>query len=167
MKNIALVGFMGTGKTAAARMLSGRLNMKYISTDDLIEGRVGMSIPDIFSKKGEKYFRSVEREVIKDTSTMKNVIIDTGGGALIDPNNLKDLKAGGTVICLWATPENILERTKKYAHRPLLNVDDPLKKIRDLLAERRPFYQGADHHIHTSPIALEKVVLAIERIAKE
>ncbi len=167
MPNIILVGFMGTGKTRVARALSERLGMKYVSTDDIIEEREKMSVSDIFSEKGEDYFRKVEKNVVKDVSIMENVVIDAGGGVIIDAENVKNLKEKGIVICLWAEPEVILERTKKYTHRPLLSVSDPLKKIKELLTFRKPFYERSDYHIYTSKMTLGHVVDETERMVSE
>ena len=166
MKNIVLVGFMGTGKTKVAKILSARLNMKYVSTDDLIEKKECISIQEIFSKKGEGHFRKVEKDVIKEASLMKDVVIDAGGGVVIDPENVKSLKKSGIVVCLWAEPGVIIERTKKYTHRPLLNVADPLGKIKELLEFRKPFYERADYHIRTSGMTVEKTVDEIEEVIK-
>ena len=166
MKNIVLVGFMGTGKTAVAKILSKKLRMEYVATDNIIEKKEETPIADIFSKKGEDYFREVEMDVIGEVSSMKNVVIDAGGGACINPENVKNLKKNGIIICLWAEPETILERTKKYTHRPLLNVGDPLEKIKELLAARKPFYERADYHIHTSKMSAEQVAGEIERILR-
>jgi len=166
MKNIVLAGFMGTGKTEVAKILSARLNMKYVSTDDLIEKKEGSSIQEIFSGKGESYFRKAEKDVIKDVSLMENAVIDAGGGVIIDPENLKNLKKKGKVVCLRAEPGIILERTKKHAHRPLLNVRDPLGKIKELLESRRPFYERADCRIDTSAMSTERVADEIEGIVK-
>lgn len=167
MRNIVLVGFMGTGKTAVAKALSRRLNMKYVSTDCLIEKKEKISISDIFSKKGESYFRKAENDAVKEASFLEGAVIDAGGGAVIDPENVRSLKKKGTLVCLWASPEVILERTKRGAHRPLLNVAEPLKEIAKLLDYRKQFYERADHHIHTSGIPVEKVAGEIERILKD
>ena len=164
MRNIVLVGFMGTGKTAVAKILAEKLGMKYVSTDDLIEKKEGMPITDIFSKKGENRFRSVEKDVVRGVSEMENAVIDAGGGAVMDNENIENLKKKGTIICLWAEPETILERTKKYGQRPLLNVENPIEKIKELLNYRKPFYERADYHIHTSRMSAEKVTDEIERI---
>jgi shikimate kinase len=164
--NIVLVGFMGTGKTAVARALSRKLKLKYVSTDGLIEKKEKTPISDIFSGKGEKYFRKVERDVVREASLMKNAVIDAGGGVVMDSENMKNLKKQGMIICLWTTPEVILERTKGYTHRPLLNVENPLGKVKELLAKRKPFYERADYHVHTSYEPAREIARKIERIIK-
>ncbi|MCX5666081.1 MAG: shikimate kinase [Candidatus Omnitrophica bacterium] len=171
MKNIILVGFMGTGKTTIAFELSHRLNMRYISTDDLIEKREKCTINEIFTKKGEDYFRSVEAMVVRDACSMEGVIIDLGGGAVIRDENWEMIKSSGLSICLTADENTIMERTKKYKHRPLLNVEDPKQKIRNLIAKRAPFYAKADHCVDTGKLtvkqAVEKIVGIFENITKK
>ena len=164
MKNIVLVGFMGTGKTAVAKEAAKKLNLKYVSTDELIEKKENTSITDIFSQKGENHFRRIEKDAIREVSNLEGVVVDAGGGAVTDPENVENLKKKGVLICLWAEPEVILERIKKFRHRPLLNVKNPLDKIRQLLDHRKPFYERADCHIRTSKMPVEKVVSEIERI---
>ncbi len=157
MKNIVLVGFMGTGKTAVARELSKRLNMIYVSTDDLIKQREGMAINDIFAQKGEPYFRDVESAVAKEVSKESGAVIDAGGGIVLRDENISCLKAAGTLVCLSADAAKILERTKKYNHRPLLNVDDPRAKVGELLEKRAPFYAKVDFHIDTTNLSIKEV----------
>ena len=164
MENIVLVGFMGTGKTTIAKALASALKKRYVNTDDVIESRERKSINDIFKEKGEAYFRKVEKEVIKDVSREVDQVIDAGGGVVLDPENMENLKRDGTVICLWADPDTIWERTKKYDHRPLLNVEDPKKRVMDLLEHRRPFYERADFHVDSTSGDVEKIVEEIKRI---
>ena len=158
MKNIVLVGFMGTGKTTIATQLATRLNMRYVSTDGLIEKREKRTINEIFTKSGEDYFRDVESDVIREVSGMDGLVIDTGGGVVMREENLVNLKSTGIVICLTADEATIMERTKKYKHRPLLNVEDPKLKIRTLLAKRAPFYAKADHCIDTGKLTIRQNV---------
>ena len=166
MRNIVLIGFMGTGKTTIAARLANRLNMRYVSTDDLVEKKEKRTINEIFTKSGEGYFRDVETKVVGEVSAMENCVVDAGGGIVIHDENIALLKTTGVVICLSADPETIMERTKKYKHRPLLNVEDPKRKIRDLLAKRAPLYAKADHTIDTGNLTiaqvLEKVVGIME-----
>ncbi len=167
MKNIVLTGFMGTGKTTIAIELSHRLGMKYLSVDDLIEKRENRTINEIFTDSGEDYFRDVESAVIRDAACKDNMVIDTGGGAMIRDENIAYMKSSGIVICLAADEDVIMERTKKYKHRPLLNVEDPKRKIRDLLAKRAPYYAKADYRIDTGAFTVRQAVEKIVEIAEK
>jgi len=161
VKNIVLVGFMGTGKTVIAKRLARDLDKTYVSIDELIELREKRAINDIFRDNGEPYFRSVEKEVVKEVGQKTDQVVDTGGGVVLDDENMDNLKKNGIVVCLWADPKSIYERTKKHAHRPLLNVDDPEGRIKELLDLRKPFYEKAPHHVDTTG---EDIDLVIERI---
>ena len=166
MRNIILVGFMGTGKTTIATALAHRLKMRYVSTDDLIEKKEKSTINEIFTRKGEEYFRDVEASVIRDIADKENLVIDAGGGAVLREDNMANFRSNGVVICLAADEETIMARTKKYKHRPLLNVEDPKRRIRELLAKRAPFYAKADHCIDTGKLTAKQVVEKIEEIVK-
>ena len=157
---------MGTGKTTIAAELAHRLKMKYISTDTLIERREKRTINEIFTKDGEEDFRDVESEVIREVSCLENVVIDAGGGAVLREENMANFKSNGIVICLTADAEAIIERTKKYKHRPLLNVEDPKQKRKSMLAKRTPFYAKADHCIDTGKFTVKQVVETIADIIK-
>ena len=165
MRNIILVGFMGSGKTTIAMKLSHLLKMNYVSTDDLIEKKEKATINEIFTKKGEDYFRSVESEVVREACAMENVVIDTGGGVVLKDDNWANMKSSGVVICLTAGEETLLKRTQKYKHRPLLNVEDPKQKIRGMLAKRAPFYARADHCVDTGELTVKQAVDRIVGIA--
>ncbi len=164
MKNIVLIGFMGTGKTTIAKALALETGMKYVSTDALIEEREEKPISDIFKYEGEAHFREVERDVVNEVSKSFNQVIDAGGGVVLNEENILNLKQTGIVFCLWASPEEVLGRTKKYTHRPLLNVKDPLAKIKELLEYRRPFYEKADHKIDTEDGNIDEIVKKIKRM---
>lgn len=164
MKNIILVGFMGTGKTAVGKKLAKKLKMRFVDMDDIIEKREGMEISEIFEQKGEPYFRDVEKGVAKEVSKQSNLVIAAGGGAVINEENVKSLKSNGIMICLNASPDKILERTKGYAHRPLLNVPEPSKKVWELLAKRAQYYARADYQIDTTNLTIDEVVQKILKI---
>ncbi len=164
MKNIVLTGFMGTGKTEVGRELSRLLGLKIIDIDNEIEKAEGISINDIFERYGESKFREIETEMIKKISAEKNLIISTGGGVVLKEENIKMLKKNGIIVCLFATPETIFERTKYNSDRPLLKVNDPLKKIKELLEYRLPFYKKADIVIDTEGKTPSQVA---EEITKE
>lgn len=163
-KNIVLIGFMGTGKTEVGKELAERLGYGFIDTDELIEKKSGISISEIFDRYGEPYFRDIESEVIKDVSRKDKVVISTGGGAVIREENRENLKRKGILVCLTASPEIIHERTRSYDNRPLLKIDDPYKRIKELLKEREPYYSQADITIDTSDIETSEVV---NKILKE
>ena len=141
--------------------------MQYVSTDDLIEKREKATINEIFTKKGEDYFRSIESEIMREASAMENVVIDAGGGAVLRDENWANMKERGITICLTADEETIMERTKKYKHRPLLNVEDPKQKIRSLLAKRAPFYAKADHCVDTGKLTVKQTVDKIVEIVNK
>jgi len=164
MRNIILVGFMGTGKTTIATRLANRLKMNYVSTDDLIEKREKRTINEIFTRDGEDRFRDIESAVVREVSGMGNVVIDAGGGAVLREENMANFKSNGIVICLTADEEIVMERTKKYKHRPLLNVEDPKQRIRTLISKRAPYCAKADHCIDTGKLTVKQVVEEIVKI---
>ncbi|MFT5388262.1 MAG: shikimate kinase [Candidatus Omnitrophota bacterium] len=167
-KNIVFIGFMGSGKTLVSRELEKSLPYKRISTDDLIEEREGITIAEIFEQKGEAYFRSLEKIVIDEISQQCGLIVDCGGGVVLNPKNIEKLRKTGIVINLAVTAEQVLKNTKGSTHRPLLQDDDPLKKIRTLLDERRPLYKNADYSIISDgrpiPELIQDVLKVIENV---
>ncbi|MEE8328458.1 MAG: 3-dehydroquinate synthase [Thermodesulfovibrionia bacterium] len=150
---IVLTGFMGTGKSSVGKELSRRLGYPFIDTDHHIEEREGMPISLIFKKKGEDYFREVERSVVKQISQMSNVVIATGGGVIKNRENVDDLGRKGIIIWLKADPGIILRRVMlEGGKRPLLDVEEPLNEIKRLLAERQKIYMQSDISIETDYI---------------
>lgn len=167
MKNIILTGFMGTGKTAVGKELARLLDMRLIDLDSEIEKAEQMTINEIFRQSGEKKFREIETEMIKKVTNNENIIISTGGGAVMKQENVNVLKKTGIIICLMATPETILQRTGNNSDRPLLQVANPLAKINELLNLRKPFYEKADIMIDTedkTPLRIAKEI--VEKIRK-
>ncbi len=144
LKNIVLIGFMGSGKSKTAECLSKALNREVLSTDELIEKKEGKTIAEIFEQAGEDYFRGLERMVVKEVSGREGVIIDCGGGVIVNPDNLAHLKEKGILIYLAASARCIYGNIKEGKQRPLMNVDDPQAVIEQLLEERREFYEKAD-----------------------
>ena len=139
------------------KVLSNKLKMRFVETDSLIEEREHTKIANIFSEKGEKYFRKVEKEVLKDISADKGLIVSCGGGLIIDEENVSIMKRTGVIVCLKADDKTIYERVKGDKSRPLLNVADPLKKIKELLDKRAPFYERADIFIDTVGVSPDGV----------
>jgi shikimate kinase len=161
VQNIALIGFMGTGKSSVGQIISNQLHFSFLDTDHVIEARVGKTISEIFAQDGEPAFRDLERRIVKGLETRKKTVISTGGGLPANDDNLVSLKSHALVVCLWASPETIWERVHNQTHRPLLNEPDPLAKIRSLLAAREPFYRQADVLINTEMRSLREVTLQV------
>ncbi len=166
--NIVLTGFMGTGKSGIGKRLAKRLGMSYLDTDELIEEREKDSVPAIFKKKGEEYFRRLETKVVKEVALLDNFVISTGGGVVLREGNIRLLKKNAFIVCLFASPEVILKRTKGDDNRPLLGVNNQKKRIEELLALRKPYYEKADSTVDTSALDSEGVVEEIiEFLGKE
>jgi shikimate kinase len=142
--NVALVGFMGTGKSTVGNVLASMLHLRFVDTDALIEQRAGKRITEIFAADGEARFREYEGQVVREIEEMRGCVISTGGGLVVNPANMESLKKHALVVCLWASPESILARVGHQTHRPLLQGADRLQKIKDLLGVREPFYRQAD-----------------------
>ncbi len=155
--NLALIGFMGAGKTSVGRLVADQLRLDYLDTDELIQSQTGRTITDIFAKDGEPAFRALEQQVTEELSARERTLIATGGGLPTNPANLTSLKKHALVACLWASPEKIWERVKNQTHRPLLQGSEPQKKIRDLLAAREQFYRQADVLINTDNRSVREV----------
>jgi len=148
---------MGAGKSAVGRLIAEQLRFKFIDTDELIERHAGKPINTIFADSGEAAFRAMEREVVKRLAGESKAVISTGGGLVVNPDNLSDLKSHALVVCLWTSPEKVFERVGHQTHRPLLNTSDPMERIRSLLAEREPFYRQADILIATDLRSIREV----------
>ncbi|MFH1784371.1 MAG: shikimate kinase [bacterium] len=160
--NIALTGFMGTGKTAVGKKLAKKLDMKYIDTDLMIEKEAGLTIPGIFKKFGEPCFRDLETKAVKSAAKLDNCVIATGGGVVLRKQNMEALQKNAVVVCLEANVDVIMKRTSKNRKRPLLaDVEDTRKKIKEMLSFRKPFYKRADLKIDTSSMTAGAVVKKI------
>jgi shikimate kinase len=155
--NLALTGFMGTGKSSVARLASQLLQFDFLDTDELIERQTGKSINEIFTQNGEESFRALERDVVEGLSARRDTVIATGGGLIVPADNLASLKTHALVVCLWASPEVIWERVRSQAHRPLLQAPDPTARIHQLLEERKPAYHLADVMILTDHRSTKEV----------
>jgi shikimate kinase len=158
---VALIGFMGTGKTSVGHALASLLHFHMIDTDDLIENRAGKRITAIFAQDGETRFREYEKEVVQDLVTYRRTVIATGGGLVTNPANLESLKSHSLIVCLWASPETVYERVSHQTHRPLLQGGNALEKIRALLAEREQSYRGADVLVNTELRSVREVAVQV------
>ena len=150
MKNIVLIGFMGTGKTSTGRLLAHKLGRTFIDTDQKIELENNLTIAEMFSIHGEQYFRRKESETIAKVSRYTCTVIATGGGVVLRPENIACLKTNGVIIALTASLDVILERTSRRNCRPLLNRPDKESFVGKMLKERADLYTIADLSIDTS-----------------
>jgi shikimate kinase len=159
--NIVLIGFMGTGKTSAGRLVAEKLGWDFYDLDEMIEKDTKMKISEIFSKNGESYFRDVESKVVQMVSLFSNAVISCGGGVVLRQENMDALEKNGVIVTLSAKPEAIYERTKNDKDRPLLNVEDPVSKIKELLSLRESYYRRCSFSVETSSISTEQVADSI------
>jgi shikimate kinase len=164
LNNIFLVGMPGAGKTTVGRQLARRLQRNFIDADHEIEARTGVRIPLIFDIEGELGFRDREAKVIAEFATRKDLVVATGGGAVLRPENRAAMRQGGTVIYLNATPELLYERTKLDPNRPLLQVEDPRRKLDELFAQRDPLYRDvADIVVNSLGGSIGQLVRQVEK----
>jgi shikimate kinase len=166
--NVAIIGFMGAGKTVVGRALAAKLGKKFVELDELIVARAGKAITQIFAEDGEIKFRELEIAVTKDAAAGENQVIATGGGVILNRINIDRLRQNGIIIYLTVSPGEILRRVAGDGGRPLLNTPDKEKRIRELLALRKPLYeQAADIKVNTSQRRVEKIVDEISMKLKQ
>jgi shikimate kinase/3-dehydroquinate synthase len=168
--NLVITGFSGTGKSLVGKEIARRLRWGFLDTDDEIVERAGKPIAQIFGQEGEGKFREVERETIRKACQQRQMVIAIGGGAIVDPQNYELLARTGIIVCLEAKPETIYERLFREATcspgtevRPLLTVDNPLERIRQLKASRQSHYAKADWTIHTDRLSISEVTEEVIR----
>jgi len=155
---IALIGFMGAGKSAVGRELSRRTGWPRHDTDEMIRGQFGISIPDIFARHGELAFRDAETTLLKTLQPGLGGIVVTGGGIVLREENVRLLRRMGRIIWLDADEEILWQRASRHSTRPLLQTPDPRARFAELLRERLPLYQTAtDYRINTSSSSIAEV----------
>jgi shikimate kinase len=160
-RNIILCGFMGTGKSTIGRLVATRLGWQFVDTDALIEIRQGKPVADIFAQDGEPFFRQLESDLCAEMQTWERIVVATGGGMVLRPENRDLLLRAGVVICLNAPAEEIYRRIAQSGHRPLLQANDPLQRIRDLLAARADAYAALPIHLNTAGVQSSEVAATI------
>ncbi len=171
MVNIVLTGFMGTGKTTVGKRLAVELKLKFVDTDKLIEEEAKLRIREIFSLYGEGRFREIEKNIIRKLSSGSfghGLVVSTGGGAVIAPENRAALRSWAKVICLKATADAILKRAGNNEVRPLLNLKgaDKRAEVERLLKEREEPYRDCDFELDTTDLGVEGAVKAIREFLK-
>jgi shikimate kinase len=145
--SIIFVGLPGSGKTTIGRQLARRLGLPFVDSDHVIEQRLGCSIREFFAREGEDSFRDVETQVLDDLTLNHQGVISSGGGAVLREVNRRHLHQRGQVIYLRSSPEDVFRRLRHDTARPLLQVDDPLGRIRSLYEARDPLYREAAHFV--------------------
>lgn len=166
--NIYLVGLMGAGKTSVGRILGRRLHKTFVDSDQEIEQRTGVRVPVIFEIEGEAGFRRREAAIIQDLVTRAEIVLATGGGAVLDPANRQILNSTGTVVYLRADPSELWLRTRHDRNRPLLRTADPLGRLQELHQQRDPLYRETAHLIvDTGNQAIRSLVNRLERDLRE
>lgn len=168
MKNLVLVGFMASGKTAAGKRVAEQLGLRFVDMDAVIEQRLGMSVSEIFEKKGEPFFRQQERALVQEFAGNQDQVIATGGGIVLDPGNVPDFSRTGVVICCWVDAAVAHERTRRSKHRPLLEQNpDRRARIESLLREREPLYRAIPLQIDVSAMTLQQQADELVRIYRQ
>jgi shikimate kinase len=162
--NLYLVGFMGTGKTTVGRALAQRLRMTHLDSDAEIERRAGRPIARIFESDGEAAFRAMEREFVVSGHAAAGCVVSCGGGMVVPEGMGAELRSRGVVVCLTAHPETIWRRTQGNTNRPLLDVADPLARIREMLERREPAYRAAGTQVLTDSRPMAEIVAHVQRI---
>lgn len=161
--NIFLVGLMGAGKTTVGKLLGKRLNKPFVDCDHEIQKRTGVNIPLIFEIEGEAGFRQRESAMLNELAQLHNIVLATGGGAVLSKGNRDLLRRNGTVVYLRAAVNDLWQRTHHDKNRPLLQTEDPLAKLNELYAQRDPLYQEvADIVIETSRQSVHALVHQLE-----
>ncbi|MDE2368389.1 MAG: shikimate kinase [Burkholderiales bacterium] len=144
---IALVGMPGSGKSTVGRHLARQLGLRFVDSDTEIEHRIGMPIRDFFAAQGEDAFRDLEQDVIEELVGGPPMVLATGGGAVLRPSNRDALHSRSHVFYLRNTPEELHRRLRHDTHRPLLQVEDPLHRLRELFRDRDPLYRRTAHFV--------------------
>lgn len=173
MKNVVLIGFMGTGKSSCGRAIAQQLGYRLVDLDKEIESKYQMTIPAMFEMHGEDWFRQREKEMVAYWAAQKNVVISTGGGTVKNPENTACLRANGKIICLQADLDTLTERTARQGRRPVLDAKaaqlggDRKAAIKALLEERQAMYQNADLYVDTGILSPLQVAVKVSEFIRK
>ncbi|WP_321341915.1 shikimate kinase [Breoghania sp.] len=163
-RTIVLVGMMGCGKSSVGRLLANRLNLPFVDADLEIEAAANLTIPEIFERHGEAYFRSGEHRVILRLLGEGPQVLATGGGAFMNPETRREISEKGISVWLKADFETLFTRVSRRTHRPLLQTKDPAAVLRELLRKRNPIYEMADVGVDSRDVPHEQVVSEIVNV---
>ena len=164
MRNLVLIGFMGSGKSTVGRLVANELEMHFVDVDQWIEKRERMSIANIFSQQGEVAFRELETQAVRELAKQENLVIATGGGVVLRRVNVEVLGKTGILIYLSIDAKTALERTKKHSHRPLLRERKSEEQMEALFRERQDLYQAIPHCVQSAGRSVTEVVADVIRI---
>ena len=165
--NLYLVGFMGTGKSTVGRQVARQISFEFLDSDHEIERLQGQPVSKIFAERGEAAFRAMEREFIEGGHPAKKCVISCGGGLVVPPGMLELLRSRGVVICMHAPIETILQRTMHASHRPLLQVENPEQRLRELYAQREELYRRTGTMVLTDKRPLREIVAHVLRVYRQ
>ena len=164
MQNLVLFGFMGTGKSLISKKMARVLRLERVDMDSIIEERQKKSINDIFAEDGEPFFRELERQLTIELSQKKDLIIATGGGVVLNEENIRNFSKSGVCVRLDTSAELIFERVKIHTHRPLLQTENPLQTIKTMLASREEQYAKVPYQVVTDNKSPDEVCSEIMEI---
>lgn len=173
MKNVVLIGFMGTGKSSCGRAIAQQLGYRLVDLDKEIETKYKMPIPTMFKVHGEDWFRQKEKEMVAYWAKQKNVVISTGGGTVKNPENTACLRKNGKIICLQADIDTLMERTSRQGRRPVLDAraaqlgGNRRAAIASLLEERQEMYKGADLYVDTGRLSPLQVAARVSEFIRK
>ena len=162
--NLYLVGFMGTGKSTVGRLVARQLGFQFLDSDHEIERLQGRPIAQIFAAEGEEKFRAMEREFIEHGHPARSCVVACGGGLVVPPGMLELLRARGVVMCMHAPIETVIRRTMHASHRPLLQVENPEQRLRELYAQREEIYRRTGTMVLTDSRPMREIAAHVLRV---
>jgi shikimate kinase len=165
--NLYLVGFMGTGKSTVGRQVARQMEFEFVDSDHEIERLQGKPVSQIFAEQGEAAFRGMEREFIERGHPAKRCVVSCGGGLVVPSGMLELLRKRGVIICMHAPIETILQRTMHATHRPLLAVENPEQRLRELYAQREELYRRSGTMVLTDKRPLREIVAHVLRVYRQ
>lgn len=165
--NLYLVGFMGTGKSTVGRLVARQIGFEFVDSDHEIERLQGKPVSQIFAEQGETAFRAMEREFIASGHPAKKCIVSCGGGLIVPPGMLELLRSRGVIICMHAPIDTILQRTMHATHRPLLAVENPEQRLRELYAQRETLYRRSGTMVLTDKRPLREIAAHVLRVYRQ